>query len=86
MWIALYPVLGPVARVTTFVLGAAWTGLISLAVVGALWHTPIDDIGSFFLSVGVITAGAAIVAPKTKRVHGQGPSTPPEPARVMERV
>jgi hypothetical protein len=84
MWIALYPVLGQAARIATFVLGAAWTGLIALAVVGAFWHTPIDDIGSFFLSVGVITAGAAIVGPK--RVHGSGPSAPPEPARVLERV
>jgi hypothetical protein len=84
MWIALYPVLGPVARITTFVLGAVWAGLISLVVVGALWHTPIDDIGSLFLSVGVITAGAAIVGPS--RVQGNGPTAPQEPARAMQRV
>jgi membrane-associated phospholipid phosphatase len=84
MWMALYPVLGRWGRITTFLLGAAWTGLISVAVVGALWHTPIDDIGSLFLSVGIVTAGAAVLAPK--RVRGQGQVPPAEPARVMERV
>ena len=85
MWIALYPVLGQWARVTTFLLGAAWTGLISLAVVGKSgWHTPIDDIGSFFLSVGVVTAGAAILGPARVERHGQ--PCPREPARVMESV
>ena len=84
MWLALYPVLGRWARITTFLLGVVWTGLISLAVVGALWHTPIDDIGSFFLSVGVVTAGAAALAPK--RAAEQGRVPPAAPARVMERV
>jgi membrane-associated phospholipid phosphatase len=84
MWLALYPVLGHWARVTTFLLGAAWTGLISLAVVGALWHTPIDDIGSLLLSVGVVTAGAAILGPP--RAQRRGAGAPREPARVMERV
>ena len=59
MWVALYPVLGRWGRITTFVLGSAWTVLMSLAVVGALWHTPLDVIGSVLLSVGVITAGGS---------------------------
>jgi hypothetical protein len=60
MWIALYPVLGKEARAITFVLGAGWTLLMSLAVVGAFWHTPLDVIGSILLSVGVITGGATV--------------------------
>ena len=82
MWIALYPVLGKWARSITFVLGAAWTFLMSLAVVGAYWHTPLDAIGSIFLSVGVVTAGAAIFRPKP----GAEPVVPVEPARVLEGV
>jgi hypothetical protein len=82
MWIALYPVLGRWARVSTFVLGAGWTLLMSIAVVGAIWHTPIDDVGSIFLSVGVVTAGAAILGPLTNR---RVPA-PVAPARVLERV
>ena len=36
---------------------------MSLAVVGVLWHTPLDAIGSVLLSVGVVTAGAAVFEP-----------------------
>jgi hypothetical protein len=60
MWIALYPELGKWARSITFVAGVAWTLLMSAAVVGALWHTPLDCIGSVLLSLGVVTAGAAL--------------------------
>ena len=81
MWIALYPVLGR-ARSITFLLGAAWTLLMSVAVVGAFWHTPIDAIGSILLSVGVVTAGAAMLGPGPSP-----PSTAPvEPIRELERV
>jgi membrane-associated phospholipid phosphatase len=82
MWIALYPVLGRRARVSTFVLGAGWTFLMSVAVVGGIWHTPLDDVGSILLSVGVVTAGAAILGPLPAR---QDPA-PVAPARVLERV
>jgi membrane-associated phospholipid phosphatase len=82
MWIALYPVLGRWARVSTFVLGAAWTLLMSIAVVGAFWHTPLDDVGSIFLSVGVVTGGAAILGPLSTR----RPAVPVTPVRVLERV
>jgi hypothetical protein len=82
MWIALYPVLGRWARVSTFVLGAGWTLLMSIAVVGAFWHTPLDDVGSIFLSVGVVTAGAAILGPLPVRRD----TVPVVPARVLERV
>jgi hypothetical protein len=83
MWIALYPVLGKWARGITFVFGVAWTFLIAVAVVGAIWHTPLDCIGSVLLSVGVVTAGAAFCQPKP------APSRAPAPAealRVMGRV
>jgi hypothetical protein len=64
MWIALYPVLGKWARTITFVFGVAWTFLMAAAVVGAIWHTPLDCIGSVLLSLGVVTAGAAFYQPK----------------------
>jgi membrane-associated phospholipid phosphatase len=82
MWIALYPVLGRWARVSTFVLGAGWTLLMSIAVVGAFWHTPLDDVGSIFLSVGVVTAGAAILGPLPAR----RPPVQVAPVRVLESV
>jgi membrane-associated phospholipid phosphatase len=82
MWIALYPVLGGRARTITFLLGAAWTLLMSVAVVGAFWHTPIDAIGSIPLSVGIVTAGAAMLGPGPAP-----PSTAPvEPIRELEKV
>ena len=63
MWLALYPLLGKRARNITLALGVAWTLLMSLAVVGAHWHTPLDAVGSILLSVGVVTAGAAVLEP-----------------------
>jgi hypothetical protein len=60
MWLALGPLLGRRIRFATLVCGVAWTVLMSLAVVGAQWHTPLDAIGSILLSVGIVTAGAAI--------------------------
>ncbi len=82
MWVALYPVLGRWGRIATFVLGSAWTVLMSLAVVGALWHTPLDVIGSVLLSVGVITAGGSFFERKAS-------PTAPEPvqrSRVLNRL
>jgi hypothetical protein len=83
MWIALYPVLGKWARTITFVFGLAWTCLMAVAVVGALWHTPLDCIGSLLLSLGVVTAGAALYQPKPAPQSARGPS---EPLRDMGRV
>jgi hypothetical protein len=51
-------------------------------VVGAFWHTPLDDVGSIFLSVGVVTAGAAILGPLPAR---RAP-VPVAPARVLQSV
>jgi hypothetical protein len=82
MWIAVFPFLGNWARVITFVLGATWTVLMALAVVGAFWHTPLDGIGSVFLSVGVVTAGAALIDGKWI----PPPRGPEEPERVLEGV
>jgi hypothetical protein len=82
MWIALYPVLGKWARSITFVFGVSWTVLMSAAVVGAIWHTPLDCVGAVLLSLGVVTAGAAIYQPKSARIR----ATRPEPVRVMEGV
>lgn len=67
MWLALYPLLGKRARNITLVLGIAWTLLMSLAVVGAYWHTPLDAVGSILLSVGIVTAGAAVFEPAGTR-------------------
>ena len=63
MWLALGPVLGRLPRYVALVLGGEWVLLMSLAVVGAHWHTPLDAIGSVLLSVGVVTAGAAVFEP-----------------------
>ena len=60
MWLALYPVLGERARKVALGVGVAWVLLMSLAVVGALWHTPLDALGSILLSVGIVTAAGAV--------------------------
>jgi hypothetical protein len=60
LWLALYPLIGKAARMIALVIGGAWTMLTALAVVGALWHTPLDVIGSMLLSIGLVTGGAAI--------------------------
>jgi membrane-associated phospholipid phosphatase len=72
MWLALYPLLGTRARNITLVLGVAWTLLMSLAVVGAQWHTPLDAIGSILLSIGIVTAGAAVLEPPGGRAAFTG--------------
>jgi len=54
VWLALYPLLGKRARNIALFIGAAWT-LMALAVVGSLWHTPLDDMGSILRSVGIVT-------------------------------
>jgi hypothetical protein len=69
MWLALGPLIGRRPRHVTLVLGAEWVLLISLAVVGARWHTPLDAIGSVLLSVGIVAAGAAAFEP----AGSQGP-------------
>jgi membrane-associated phospholipid phosphatase len=61
MWLALFPLLGKLGRGVTAALGAAWVGLMSLAVVAALWHTPVDAVGSVLLSIGIVSAGAAVL-------------------------
>jgi hypothetical protein len=63
LWLALHPLLGRWARSVTFLVGAAWVLLMSLAVVGAQWHTSFDALGSVLLSLGIVTGGAAIFAP-----------------------
>jgi membrane-associated phospholipid phosphatase len=67
MWLALYPLLGKRAHGVTLALGAAWVLLMSLAVVGTHWHTPLDAVGSVLLSVGMVTAGAAVFEPLAPR-------------------
>jgi len=67
MWLALFPLLGTPARIITLVLGVAWTLLMSLAVVGAFWHTPLDAIGSILLSVGIVAGGAGLLEPAVSR-------------------
>ena len=60
MWLALSPVLGKPARWIGLAIGCAWTLLTAFAVVGALWHTPLDALGSMLLSIGIIAGGVAI--------------------------
>jgi hypothetical protein len=60
IWFALGPRLGRRARTVALAIGVAWILVISVAVVGAHWHTPVDAVGSILLSAGIITAGAAI--------------------------
>lgn len=67
LWLALYPLLGTRARIVTFALGVGWTLLMSLAVVGAAWHTPVDAVGSMLLAVGIVTVGAALMEPAASR-------------------
>ena len=71
MWLALYPLLGKRAHVVQSAISVAWALLTALAVVGALWHTPLDDLGSILLSVGIVTGGAAIFEPLANRNAGQ---------------
>jgi len=61
LWLALWPALGRTARRVTATIGVAWVLMMSLAVVGAEWHTPIDDVGSVLLSVGVVAGGATML-------------------------
>jgi len=61
LWLAAYPLIGKRARTITLAIGVGWTLLMTLAVVGALWHTPLDALGSIFLSVGIVTGGAAVL-------------------------
>jgi membrane-associated phospholipid phosphatase len=67
MWLALFPLLGKRARNIMLVLGVAWALLMSVAVVGAHLHTPLDAVGSILLSVGIVTAGAAAFEPAGTR-------------------
>jgi hypothetical protein len=67
MWLALHPLLGRWARSVTFLLGAAWVVAMSLAVVGAHWHTPFDALGSVLLSLGIVAAGVAMYPPGVPR-------------------
>lgn len=82
MWIALYPVLGRWSRIVTFAAGACWTSLMSVAVVAAFWHTPLDAIGAVFLSVGIVTAGFAVFPRKTAPT----PSVATDQVRIPARV
>jgi membrane-associated phospholipid phosphatase len=71
-YFALGPRFGRRARNVFLAVGVAWTLLISLAVIGAHWHTPLDAVGSILLSVGIVTAGAAIF--ETARTRGLAPT------------
>ena len=67
MWLALFPLLEKRARIGSLILGLAWILLMSSAVVGGLWHTPLDAVGSVLLSVGIVSAGGAIIELPTIR-------------------
>ena len=61
MCLALFPLLGEWARHITLALGVGWVLLISLAVVGGLWDTPVDVVGSILLSIGIVAAGGLVI-------------------------
>lgn len=79
MWLALYPLLGRLARSLALLIGIAWVLLMSLAVIGARWHTPLDAFGSILLSVGVVTGGAAVL----ESVATRGPFIGAERVRTV---
>ena len=58
---------GAAHALSRLVIGATWVLVVALAVVGALWHTPLDDLGSILLSTGVVTGGAALFEHVTNR-------------------
>jgi hypothetical protein len=78
-WFALSPVLGRRARAGVFTLGLASTLVIAVAVVGALWHTPLDVLGSVLLSAGCVTGACAVFDPlvtdRRGRMGGRMPTT-----------
>lgn len=80
-WLTLFPLLRKRARIVTLLLGAAWVLFMSLAVVGAHWHTPLDDVGSLLLSVGIVAAGGAIFEP----IAFRRPAVAPGHARTGRR-
>ena len=81
MWLALFPLLRNRARIGAAVLGLSWVGLMSLAVVGAHWHTPLDAVGSVVLSIGIVAAGGAVLElPAVRRAT----MTPAENPRVVK--
>jgi hypothetical protein len=75
-WLALYPSLGKRMRRATFLIGAAWILLVAAAVVGALWHTPLDDLGSILLSIGIVAGGGAVFERVTARRRDAGAEHP----------
>ncbi len=60
VWLALFPILGRRARGALLLVGAAWVMVMAVAMVGAEWHTPLDDLGSLLLSIGIVAGGAAM--------------------------
>ena len=75
MGLALYPLVPQWARLVTLLLGASWVLFMSSAVVGAHWHTPVDDVGSVLLALGVVAAGGAIFEPIAPRRSGRHSGT-----------
>lgn len=72
-WLAHSAWLGRRGRNVVLFFYGAWTILIALAVVAALWHTPLDSLGSVLLSVGVVAGGGAIFERALRRGRGPGP-------------
>ena len=68
MWLAFYPLIEKTARIIALVIGGAWTLSTALAVVGTLWHTPLDVLGSLLLSIGLVTGGAAVFERMTSHI------------------
>ncbi len=90
MWLALFPLLGKRGRIIALLVGVTWVLLMSVAVIRALWHTPLDVVGAVLLSVGIISAGGALLESGLLRgavVGGRGgPRTGNQRARLRPGV
>lgn len=80
VWLALFPILGRRARGALLLVGAAWIIVMALAMVGAEWHTPLDDLGSLLLSIGFVAGGGALyeqsAALRRRRSHSRDQADP----------
>jgi membrane-associated phospholipid phosphatase len=61
MRLGLSPLSGKWTRHGMVALGVGWVLLISLAVLGGHWHTPVDVIGLLLLSIGIVATGALVI-------------------------
>ena len=56
-WLALYPLAREASAKGHVRHRCGLDPLVAAAVMGALWHTPLDDLGSILLSIGIVAGG-----------------------------